>query len=148
VSGSGDGTVRLWDTEPLRVRYQARRQAEALRPEAERLVEQLFCEKKEPAKVVAAVRADGSLSESLRQAALRAVLQRTLRPEAKGEGRGLPQTPRKYAPTGNLGQRVGPRGLVAAPFSPWRAPPLDCMAINAVDVWAGCRGVACGRETV
>src|SRR5262249_49262209 len=30
VSGSGDGTVRLWDTEPLRKRYQARREADAL----------------------------------------------------------------------------------------------------------------------
>ncbi len=39
ASGSGDFTVRLWDTAPLKVRYQARREAEALRPEAERLVE-------------------------------------------------------------------------------------------------------------
>jgi WD40 repeat protein len=27
VSGSGDNTVRLWDTEPLAVRYEARRKA-------------------------------------------------------------------------------------------------------------------------
>src|SRR5262249_49037990 len=39
VSGSGDGTVRLWDTAPLNNRYQARREAAALQPEAERLVE-------------------------------------------------------------------------------------------------------------
>ena len=38
VSGSGDGTVRIWDTEPPARRHQARREAEALRPEAERLV--------------------------------------------------------------------------------------------------------------
>ena len=37
VSGSGDGTVRIWDTEPPARRHQARREAEALRPEAERL---------------------------------------------------------------------------------------------------------------
>jgi WD40 repeat protein/predicted Ser/Thr protein kinase len=77
VSGSGDSCVRLWDTEPVRVRYQARRAAEALRPEAERLVEELFRGKKDAAEVVAAVRADRSLSESRRHAALRAVLRRS-----------------------------------------------------------------------
>ena len=56
ASGSGDGTVRLWDTAPLKTRYQARREAEALRPEAERLVERLFQEKKDPSAVVAALR--------------------------------------------------------------------------------------------
>src|SRR5499427_10571579 len=38
ASGSGDFTVRLWDTAPLAKRYEAHREAEALRPEAERLV--------------------------------------------------------------------------------------------------------------
>jgi WD40 repeat protein len=79
VSGSGDGTVRLWDTEPLAKRYRTRRAAEALRPRAERLVMRLFREKKDKAAVVAALQADGSLSEQLREAALRAVLRRTLR---------------------------------------------------------------------
>jgi eukaryotic-like serine/threonine-protein kinase len=79
ASGSGDTTVRLWDTEPLRVRYQARREAEALRPEAERLVERLFRELKDASKVVAALRADPSLGEPQRHAALRAVLQRSAR---------------------------------------------------------------------
>jgi eukaryotic-like serine/threonine-protein kinase len=74
VSGSGDGTVRLWDTEPLTQRYQARRAAMTLRPEAERLVDRLFRAKKVPADVVAALRADDSVSEPLRRAALRAVL--------------------------------------------------------------------------
>jgi WD40 repeat protein/predicted Ser/Thr protein kinase len=76
VSGSGDGTVRVWDTEPLRKRYHARREAEALRPQAERLVERLFREKKEAGEVVAALRADASLTDGLRRAALRAVLRR------------------------------------------------------------------------
>ena len=35
ASGSRGFTVRLWDTAPLEVRYQARGQAEALRHEAE-----------------------------------------------------------------------------------------------------------------
>jgi eukaryotic-like serine/threonine-protein kinase len=81
ASGSGDSTVRLWDTEPLRTRYQARREAEALRPEAERLVEQLW-QKNNADEVMAALRADKSLSEPLRHAALRAMLRRTLPAES------------------------------------------------------------------
>jgi WD40 repeat protein len=82
ASGSGDHTVRLWDTAPLKTRYQARREAAALRPEAERLVEQLWRQKNDPAKVVAALRADPALSAPLRQAALRAVLHKALPREA------------------------------------------------------------------
>jgi eukaryotic-like serine/threonine-protein kinase len=77
ASGSGDTTVRLWDTEPLRARYQARRAAEALRPEAEHLVERLFREFNDPSKVVASLRADSSLGEPQRHAALQAVLRRS-----------------------------------------------------------------------
>jgi WD40 repeat protein len=76
ASGSGDSTVRLWDTAPLKTRNDARREAAALAPEADRLVEKLFHQKKEAAEVVAAVRADRSLSEPQRHAALRAVLRR------------------------------------------------------------------------
>jgi WD40 repeat protein len=82
VSGSGDSTVRLWDTEPLRVRYQARRDDAALRPEAERLVGQLWQQRNDAAAVVEALKADGALPEPLRQAALRAVLRRARPPEA------------------------------------------------------------------
>jgi WD40 repeat protein/predicted Ser/Thr protein kinase len=76
VSGSGDNTVRLWDTEPLRKRYQARREATVLRSEAEQLVERLWRQKNDPAEVAAALRADKSLSEPLRHAALSVVLRR------------------------------------------------------------------------
>src|SRR5262245_34880832 len=85
VSGSGDGTVRLWDTAPLKTRLQARREAEALRPHAERLVEQLWRKKNDPAEVVEALQADQELSEPLHQAALRAVLRR-LQPQADAPG--------------------------------------------------------------
>jgi WD40 repeat protein/predicted Ser/Thr protein kinase len=80
ASGSGDSTVRLWDTAPLRERYQARRAAAALRPEAERLVERLWREKNDWTAVAEALRADGALSEALRQAALRVVLRRAQPP--------------------------------------------------------------------
>jgi WD40 repeat protein len=76
VSGSGDGTVRLWDTEPLRLRYQTRRALEALRPEAERLVERLLQEKKEASRVAQALKDDKELSELLRRAAFHALLRR------------------------------------------------------------------------
>jgi hypothetical protein len=79
VSSSGDATPRLWDTEPLCERYQARREATALRPEAERLVEQLWRQKNDAAAVVEALRVEGALSEALRQAALREVLRRAQR---------------------------------------------------------------------
>jgi WD40 repeat protein len=74
VSGSGDATVRLWDTAPLKTRYQARREAKALQPEAERLVEQLWWQKNDPAAQVESLRADPALSESLRHAALRLLM--------------------------------------------------------------------------
>ena len=77
VSGSGDTNVRLWDTEPLRVRHQARREAEALRPDAEKHVMKLFEEKKDAASVAVAVREDASLSEPQSKAALRALLKKS-----------------------------------------------------------------------
>jgi hypothetical protein len=76
VSSSGDTTVRLWDTEPLRVRHQARRAAEAMRPEAERLVDRLFREKKEASRVAQSLKEDDALSEPLRRAAFHALLRR------------------------------------------------------------------------
>jgi hypothetical protein len=66
----------------LKTRYQARREDEALRPEAERLVESLWRQKHDPAGVADALRADRALSEPLRQAALRAVLRRARPSEA------------------------------------------------------------------
>jgi WD40 repeat protein len=85
ASGSGDSTIHLWETAPLKKRYQARREAAASQPEAERLVEQLWREKNDLAEVVAALRAERGLSEALRQAALRAVMRRTL-PTADDSG--------------------------------------------------------------
>jgi hypothetical protein len=88
ASSSGDTTVRLWDTVPRKTRFQALREAEALRPEAERLVEQLWREKNDPAEVVAALRSDRVPGEALRHAALRAVLRRV---QASGAVSGNPQ---------------------------------------------------------
>jgi WD40 repeat protein/serine/threonine protein kinase len=76
ASGSGDFTVRLWDTEALAQRFRARREAEAVRPEAERLVGALFQEGREASEVVRAVRSDPALSEPFRREAQRAVWRR------------------------------------------------------------------------
>jgi eukaryotic-like serine/threonine-protein kinase len=76
VSGSGDGTVRIWDTAPPALRYKARREAEALRPDAERLVARLFAEQHEPTDVVARLRSNASLNDPLRHAAVREVMRR------------------------------------------------------------------------
>ena len=82
ASGSGDNTVRLWDTSPLKARYHARREAAAMRPEAERLVEHWWRQKNDLAEVVAALRTNRELSEPLRHEALRAALRRALPPVA------------------------------------------------------------------
>ena len=79
MSGSGDGTVRIWDTEPPALRQQSRREAEALRPAADRLVERLFHEKNDATEVAAAIRADRSLGDSQRKASLRALMRRSVR---------------------------------------------------------------------
>jgi hypothetical protein len=60
----------------LKTRYQARREAAALRPEAEDLVARLFDALRAPADVVARLKANQSMSEPLRRAALRAVMRR------------------------------------------------------------------------
>jgi WD40 repeat protein len=77
ASGSGDGTVRIWDTASPVLRHRARREAEAQRPEAERLVARLFAEFRTPAEVVAHLRADATLDDRLRHAAIRAVMLRS-----------------------------------------------------------------------
>jgi len=87
ASGSGDKTVRLWDTFSRKTRYEAWREAEALRPEAERLVEQLWREKNDPTLVVETLRADRTLNEAQRQATFRAVLRRASPPADGPPGR-------------------------------------------------------------
>jgi WD40 repeat protein/serine/threonine protein kinase len=81
VSGSGDHTVRLWDTVPLVQRRAAGEELRRLRPEAERLVEQLLREEGTMARVVRRLRAAGGLSDPFQRAAWHAVLRRTCRQE-------------------------------------------------------------------
>jgi eukaryotic-like serine/threonine-protein kinase len=81
VSGSGDSTVRLWDIAPLKERYRARREATALQPEAQRLVDRLLRETNSADGVVQALRADTSLSEKSLHAAWLVLQQRMTKQE-------------------------------------------------------------------
>jgi WD40 repeat protein len=76
VSGSGDATVRLWDTFSEDQRLKALQDLRALRPQADRLVEELFAKVHEAEKVVGRIDADKALSEPMRRAAWHAVLRR------------------------------------------------------------------------
>jgi hypothetical protein len=60
----------------VKTRYQARRETEAARPEAARLVERLFAELREPARVASRLRTDAALSDAMRRAALQEVMRR------------------------------------------------------------------------
>jgi WD40 repeat protein len=83
ASASGDFTVRLWDTAPAVQRLKARHEAEAIRPQAEALVERLFRQEKTPAQEAHAVRSDRTLSNVLRREVQRAIWRRV-----SGDGNG------------------------------------------------------------
>ncbi|MCK6460394.1 MAG: hypothetical protein L6Q95_10930, partial [Planctomycetes bacterium] len=76
ASASGDNTVRLWTTLTARER-KARAEAELLaRAAVAPKVEALFASLSDPRKVADAIRADGTLDEAGRRAALHLVLKR------------------------------------------------------------------------
>ena len=76
ASGSGDGTVRIWDSLPTAERWRQIQQAKDLRRGAEPLVDHLLAELGDPLEVADHLRADESLGEDLRRAALHVLLKR------------------------------------------------------------------------
>ena len=76
ASGSGDFTVRLWDTVPLAVRLRERQAVLTNYADAESLVDRLWAELIQPSAVAAALRSDPQLDNWLRHAALNLVLRR------------------------------------------------------------------------
>jgi WD40 repeat protein len=78
ISGSGDHTVRIWDTAPMKDRVRARRERQALWSKLEPKVRQLFTDFGEAAKVAEKVKSDASLSPRERQVALQVVLRISL----------------------------------------------------------------------
>ncbi len=77
ASGSGDGTVRVWDSVSPAERWRQIQQAKKLRREAEPLVDRLLEEFTDPLDVADHLRADESLDNDFRRAALRVLLTRS-----------------------------------------------------------------------
>jgi hypothetical protein len=66
------GVVRV----PLKARYQARREVEAVRPVAARLVDRLFAEEGDPSRVAARIHEDASFDDVLRREAFQELMHR------------------------------------------------------------------------
>ena len=75
ISGSGDHSVRIWDTVPMKDRMQARRERQAILVQVEPMVQRLFAELGDAGKVIQRVKADASLGTRARQVALRVSLE-------------------------------------------------------------------------
>ncbi|MHC4945728.1 MAG: WD40 repeat domain-containing protein [Planctomycetota bacterium] len=78
ASASGDGTVRVWDTVPPAERWAQVQQEKALQRETAPLVDRLLAELGDPLDVADRLRADESLSDDFRRAALRVLLERSV----------------------------------------------------------------------
>ena len=76
ASASWDKTLRIWDTVPYRVRYQERQAILAARPEAERIVDDLWRQSNDWKAVAKRLRGDATLTDPVRRAALNLVLRR------------------------------------------------------------------------
>jgi serine/threonine protein kinase/WD40 repeat protein len=76
AAACGNGTVRIWDSLPPAMRWRETLRAERLRREAEPWVDKWFETLADPSEVADRLRADESLPEELRSAALRVLLER------------------------------------------------------------------------
>jgi len=112
VSGSGDHTVRIWGTRTDRM--QARRERQKILEQVQPMVQRLFNELGDAARVAGKVKADTSLSDRARQVALQVVLAaaieaRSIHPAQRRSGKlGAGGTRRFTAP------RDGAHGLEVA----------------------------------
>jgi WD40 repeat protein len=78
ASGSGDGTVRIWDSVPPAERWAQIQRDKALQREAAPLVDRLLAELGDPLDVADRLRADETLDDDFRSAALRVLLVRSV----------------------------------------------------------------------
>ncbi|UCG33729.1 MAG: hypothetical protein JSU68_03660, partial [Phycisphaerales bacterium] len=78
TSGSGDGTVCIWDSVPMAERWQQIQAARKLRRDAEPLVERLLADLGDPLDVADHIRADENLDDDTRHAALYVLLKRSM----------------------------------------------------------------------
>ncbi len=78
ATGSRDNGVRIWDSVPCRVRFLYRQASLAARPEAERIVGELWQTFTDANSIAEQLREDASLSEPLRRAALNVLLSKSV----------------------------------------------------------------------
>ncbi len=78
ASASGDRTVRVWDSVLPSERWRQRRHDQALRRQAEPMVERLLDELGDPLDVADHLRSNEALEDDLRRAALRCLLARSV----------------------------------------------------------------------
>lgn len=90
VSGSGDHTVRIWDTQPMSDRMQARRERQTIRAQVEPLVQRLFSELGDAARVAENVKADATRSQRARRVALQVVLATAIKGRSSTSARSGP----------------------------------------------------------
>ncbi len=77
ISGSGNTTVRVWDTEPYSVLANERKRRAAIVELAEPLVSDLFEKLGEPSEVVSALRADNELTGRFREVSYQLTLKKS-----------------------------------------------------------------------
>jgi len=77
ISGSGNTTVRVWDTEPYSVLANERKRRAGVVELAEPLVNDLFEKLAEPSEVVARLRADNELTNRFREVAYQLTLKKS-----------------------------------------------------------------------
>ena len=78
ISGSGDTTVRIWGTRPLRDVREAQRERQRIVRAVQPIVDDLLDRLADPGQAAAALRRDGSLTDDEREVALQLVLMRTV----------------------------------------------------------------------
>ena len=76
ASASSDKTVRVWDTVPYGIRYRERQAILAARPEAKRIVDDLWQKHSDWKTVTQRLSEDDSLTDPLRRTALNVALRR------------------------------------------------------------------------
>lgn len=74
ISGSGDHTVRIWETQVLKDRIRARHERQAILAQVVPLVQRLFDELSDAARVAEVVKADATMNPRAREVALQVVL--------------------------------------------------------------------------
>ncbi len=118
VSGSGDFTVRLWDALPRAERQRRASEARDLRERQRERVETLLREFSDPARVAERLRADPTLDDAQRKAALRVLLETAASAGDRAGSSGRPNS------RPNTDCRAFPNRASARPPHSWVVPNM------------------------